>query len=121
MRQLDDVETGDLLITEIADKNFVESQVKKTQNRDLKLKVVMAKEKKENISELSFEQTIKELSDIVTKIEQGQIPLQESLQQYERGMSLIKHCRGILEQAEMKIDKISEPSGKTEEENKELL
>jgi len=67
----------------------------------------MAKEKEDKI-ELSFEQTIKELSDIVTKIEQGQIPLQESLQQYERGMSLIKHSRNILEKAEMKIDKIAE-------------
>lgn len=35
VRQLTDVETGDLLITEISDKNFVESQVKKKQNRGL--------------------------------------------------------------------------------------
>ena len=40
-------------------------------------------------------------------IEQGQIPLQDSLNQYERGMALIKHCRGILEKAEKRIEKIS--------------
>ncbi|GAJ08842.1 unnamed protein product, partial [marine sediment metagenome] len=35
------------------------------------------------------------------------IPLADSLEQYERGMSLIKHCRGILQEAEKRIEKIS--------------
>ena len=56
---------------------------------------------------MGFELAIGELSDIVAKIEQGQIPLQDSLQQYERGMTLIKHCREILSKAEKKIEKIS--------------
>jgi exodeoxyribonuclease VII small subunit len=68
----------------------------------------MAKNKDENdISNLSFEQAIKELTTIVAKIEQGQIPLQDSLEQYEKGMALIKHCRGILQKAEKRIEKIS--------------
>lgn len=76
----------------------------------------MAKnEKKNDISKMSFEEAIKELGNIVGKIEQGQIPLQDSLTQYERGMALIKHCKGILEKAEARIDKISGPSGKSEE------
>ena len=69
----------------------------------------MAKnEKKNDIGKLSFEEAIKELTDIVGKIEQGQIPLQNSLKQYERGMTLIKHCRAILQKAEKRIEKISE-------------
>ncbi len=69
----------------------------------------MAKnENKNNIAKLSFEEAIKELTDIVGKIEQGQIPLQDSLGQYERGMALIKHCRDILQKAERRIEKISE-------------
>ncbi len=73
----------------------------------------MAKnEKKNDTGKLSFEKAIKELSDIVAKIEQGQIPLQDSLNQYERGMALIKHCRGILQKAEKRIEKISEPDAK---------
>ncbi len=43
----------------------------------------------------------------MSKIEQGQIPLQDSIEQYERGMALIKHCRTILQQAEKRIEKIS--------------
>ena len=65
------------------------------------------KTKKDDTGKLNFEETIKELTDIVGKIEQGRIPLQESLEQYERGMTLIKHCREILRKAEERIEKIS--------------
>jgi exodeoxyribonuclease VII small subunit len=65
------------------------------------------KKQKNDISKLSFEEAIKELTGIVSKIEQGQIPLQDSIEQYERGMALIKHCRTILQQAEKRIEKIS--------------
>jgi exodeoxyribonuclease VII small subunit len=66
-------------------------------------------EKKENndISKLSFEQAIKKLTDIVSKIEDGQVSLEQSLSQYEQGMELIKHCRGILQKAEKKIEQIT--------------
>jgi len=67
-------------------------------------------EKKENsdISKLSFEQAIKKLTDIVSKIEEGQVSLEQSLSQYEQGMELIKHCRAILQKAEKKIEQISQ-------------
>ncbi len=73
----------------------------------------MAGEKRKNdLGKLSFEEAIKELTNIVGKIEQGQIPLQDSLQQYERGMALIKHCRTILQKAEKRIEKITESEDK---------
>jgi exodeoxyribonuclease VII small subunit len=56
---------------------------------------------------LTFEQAIKELTAIVGKIEQGEITLGDSLQQYEKGMALIKHCRKILQDAEKRIEKIA--------------
>ena len=64
--------------------------------------------KQDDIGKLSFEQAIKELTAIVGRIEQGQTPLQSSLEQYERGMALIKHCRDILQKAEKRIEKISQ-------------
>jgi exodeoxyribonuclease VII small subunit len=71
----------------------------------------MAKEEiKGDVSKLTFEQAIKELTGIVGKIEQGDIALQDSLQQYEKGMALIKHCRKILQEAEKRIEKIAEES-----------
>jgi exodeoxyribonuclease VII small subunit len=71
----------------------------------------MTKEEiKSDVSKLTFEQAIKELTGIVGKIEQGEIALGDSLQQYEKGMSLIKHCRKILQEAEKRIEKIAEES-----------
>jgi len=65
------------------------------------------KKQKTDIGKLGFEEAIKELTNIVGMIEQGQIPLQDSLEQYEKGMALIKQCRTILQQAEERIEKIS--------------
>ena len=63
-----------------------------------------------DVGKLTFEQAIKELTGIVGKIEQGEIALGDSLQQYEKGMTLIKHCRKILQEAEKRIEKIAEES-----------
>jgi len=70
----------------------------------------MAKEKNDNkFEDLTFEKAIEQLTDIVKGIEQGTTPLQQSLDQYEKGMALINHCRHILTDAEKKIEKISQP------------
>jgi len=87
----------------------------------------MAKDKRESdIGKLNFEQAIKELGNIVGKIEQGEIPLQDSLAQYEKGMALIKHCRTILQKAEQRIEKISkeqttEDRGRRMEDGRETM
>lgn len=68
----------------------------------------MAENKQKNdISQLTFEQAIKELTGIVSQIEDGDIALQDSLAKYERGMALIKHCQSILQKAEKRIEKIT--------------
>ncbi|MBW8016593.1 MAG: exodeoxyribonuclease VII small subunit [Planctomycetes bacterium] len=67
----------------------------------------MAKEKKNDINKLQFEEAIESLTGIVNNIESGETDLQASLEQYERGMKLINHCRDILQAAEKRIEKIS--------------
>jgi exodeoxyribonuclease VII small subunit len=76
---------------------------------------------REEINKLTFEQAIHQLKDIVSKIEQGEIPLQDSLDQYEKGMALIKHCRGILQKAEKRIERISHEEPPEPQENSEPL
>ena len=73
----------------------------------MQVKHMADKKQKNDIGELSFEEAITGLTDIVGKIEQGQIPLQDSLEQYEKGMALIKHCRTVLQNAEERIEKIT--------------
>ena len=67
----------------------------------------MGKANKQDAEKLTFEQSIEHLKAIVKMIEAGEIPLQASIEQYERGMALIKHCRKILQEAEKRIEKIS--------------
>ena len=68
--------------------------------------------KEKELGGLNFEQAIDELSGIVESIESGQTPLQSSIEQYEKGMELIKHCREILQTAEKKIEKIAQEKNK---------
>ena len=79
------------------------------------------KKQKNETDELNFEQAIDELTEIVSKIEQGQIPLQDSLEQYEKGMTLIKSCREILSDAEKRIEKISETEAKSKDVDEDLF
>ncbi|MEZ6063721.1 MAG: exodeoxyribonuclease VII small subunit [Planctomycetaceae bacterium] len=50
-------------------------------------------------SEITVEAAMSELSDIVGLLESGQAPLEESLQQFERGMKLLRRCHAILDAA----------------------
>jgi exodeoxyribonuclease VII small subunit len=84
------------------------------------------KKQKTDVDKVSFEEAIKELTNIVGRIEQGQIPLQDSLEQYEKGMALIKQCRTILQKAEERIEKItkeedSQDSNRHEKDPDELF
>ena len=74
---------------------------------------------RDEINKLTFEQAVRQLKDIVSKIEQGEIPLQDSLDQYEKGMALIKHCRDILQKAEKRIEKISKEEPPEPEKGRE--
>ena len=64
--------------------------------------------KKNQIPPKSFEDALRELEEIVARIEEGQVTLEESLAKYERGNFLIEHCRGVLQTAEKQIEVLSQ-------------
>ena len=55
-----------------------------------------------------FEAAIAELETIVKKLEEGDLPLETSLQLYERGVQLSRFCHAQLEQAERRIEILNE-------------
>ncbi|HQR41985.1 MAG TPA: exodeoxyribonuclease VII small subunit [Gemmatales bacterium] len=55
----------------------------------------------------TFEDAIGQLESLVKQMEQGQLPLAESLAAYEEGIHLIKHCHGLLKEGEAKIIKLT--------------
>ena len=52
---------------------------------------------------LKFEEAIKQLGEIVQKLESGEVPLDESIALYEKGMQLCRQCAEMLEKAEQKV------------------
>lgn len=61
-----------------------------------------------NIENLSFEDALKELEALKSKMESGNIPLDDALKLFERGNALKAHCEKILVAAKMKVEKIME-------------
>jgi len=57
----------------------------------------------------NFEEALAELQQILSDIEGGEVPLEESLIKYERGQFLIQHCRAILGKAEKQIEELTNP------------
>ena len=65
-----------------------------------------------DVGTLSFEVALKQLEEIVTKLERGDVPLEESIAIYERGEALKKRCEALLAQAEERVEKIRAQEGK---------
>jgi exodeoxyribonuclease VII small subunit len=66
-----------------------------------------------DVKRLSFERAIEELESIVKRLEEGKVPLEESVAIYERGEALKRRCDELLKQAEARVEKITlDASGK---------
>lgn len=61
----------------------------------------------DDVSALTYEVAIAELEAIIARIESGEIPLEESLQQYRRGAALVRRCRDVLDAAKTEVQRIS--------------
>ncbi len=62
--------------------------------------------------EPSFEASLAELEQLVIKLERGDIPLEESLAAFERGVNLTRACQKALQEAEQKVQILIDKSGK---------
>ena len=60
-----------------------------------------------DIQELSFEAAYAELETIIGKLESGELPLDESVDLYERGRKLSEYCQGLLDKAELRVNQLS--------------
>ena len=60
-----------------------------------------------DVKRLTFERAIEELESIVKRLEEGKVPLEESVAIYERGESLKRRCEELLRQAEARVEKIT--------------
>jgi len=67
----------------------------------------MAEDPNTDVPRLTFERAIEELESIVKRLEEGKVPLEESVLIYERGEALKRRCEELLRQAEARVEKIT--------------
>ncbi len=58
------------------------------------------------LDELSYEQALQELEQLVNTLETGENDLETTLLYFERGQTLASHCISLLDQAELKVDQV---------------
>jgi exodeoxyribonuclease VII small subunit len=57
-----------------------------------------------------FEKALAELESLVEQLESGDLSLDQSLQQFKRGVELTRHCQGVLEQAQQTVEQLLDPA-----------
>lgn len=73
--------------------------------------ITMAKTKQSQPK--TFEEAITELETILSEMERGEVPLEESLTRYERGNYLLQYCRQVLGKAEEQIEALAKANEST--------
>ena len=58
-----------------------------------------------------FEKSLQHLEKIVSNMESGELGLEESLEQFEKGINLAKNCQDTLANAELRVDQLIEKNG----------
>ena len=58
-------------------------------------------------TELTFEAALQELTETVSRLEAGELSLEESLALFERGQQLAAHCQRLLETASLRIEQLT--------------
>ena len=67
------------------------------------------------IADLTFEDALRSLEEVVRRLESGEVPLDQSIALYERGEALRRHCQARLDAAQARIEKIvAGPDGKAQ-------
>lgn len=64
--------------------------------------------------DMTFEKALNELEKVVDKLESGDLPLEEAIKYYEKGMALSKTCDSILKDVSEKITHIMNEEGESE-------
>lgn len=71
----------------------------------------MAESKENQYETLTFEEALKRLEEVVQKLEDGDVPLEEAIDLFQEGMALSKRCSQQLDKAEQRIEMLMEENG----------
>ena len=63
------------------------------------------------MAQATFEESLQKLGQIVTRLEKGDVPLEEALEAFQKGMALSKQCQETLTNAEETLTKMMQDNG----------
>lgn len=66
---------------------------------------------KANAKQADLETSLREINQLIEKMEHGELTLEQSLSEFEKGITLIKHCQKVLTDAEQKVNLLMEKNG----------
>lgn len=69
----------------------------------------------DNVQEMSFEEALRRLEEIVAELDGGELSLDDSLKRFEEGMALKQRCMELLAQAEARVEQVVEPEAEESE------
>lgn len=83
-------------------------------------RLVSKKPTKPGEGDLPFEEALSQLESIIERIEAGEIGLEQSLLEYERGVALLKRCREVLTRAEQRVQELDKDLATLRESDKDV-
>lgn len=74
------------------------------------------KSTKDSMDNLSIEESFEQLDDIMEKLQDEDIKLEESFELYKKGMEMLAHCKEVIDDVEKKVQILSDNSDDAEDE-----
>ncbi|WP_161878139.1 exodeoxyribonuclease VII small subunit [Alkalibacterium sp. MB6] len=65
----------------------------------------------QTVKDQTFDEAMKKLEHIVNKLEQGDVPLEEALDQFQEGITLSRYCKRIVDEAEKTVTRMVSENG----------
>lgn len=83
----------------------------KKENQELNEDQLMKEEQMPQGEELSLEEAFEQIEEVISHLETEEITLEQSFQEYNRGMKLLHHCNETIDRVEKKVLQINEDGG----------
>jgi len=72
-----------------------------------------------SLDELSFEEAYERLEEVLSRLQMGNMTLDDSLAAYEEGMNLAAHCQALLDAAELRVESLERSAGEVADDDDE--
>ena len=81
------------------------------ENQEMKEELARDEQQEQEENVLSLEEAFEQIEEVISHLETEEITLEQSFQEYNRGMKLLQHCNATIDRVEKKVLQINEDGG----------